>query len=285
MSPSVTGDAASRERAEIAALLAIAGDIRHAAIERGHHPPRFILEAARTMARHLGMSPRRFEELVPPMAFWQAYVASALARHTAAFTEAHSRFPASYKTVQSAVAEMADHPQLVFVIFHMAAMPLVAALIAHAVAAVHGRPGHVLLSPQNAARLQAESGRWVLDVSHVITTDGPGLRHLMSGLREGTITRLLILPDGPRRATDPRTRTLSGVTPSVAFRTGLLSRILAMGIPMRPLTHFWTSDALELHWHPLLGEAAISSVAALIEGLLTRHPEQWLNWPAASLRA
>jgi hypothetical protein len=50
-----------------------------------------------------------------------------------------------------------------------------------------------------------------------------------------------------------------------------------------------------LAWHPLLdptgegkgidtAERGISTVASLIEDLLRRHPEQWLNWGAASLR-
>ena len=74
-----------------------------------------------------------------------------------------------------------------------------------------------------------------------------------------------------------------------------MARILNMGIPMRPITHYWESDSLILEWHPFLNhpprpdgnrarEEAISVVASLIEGLLRRHPEQWLNWSAAGLR-
>jgi len=287
--------ARARERATIAALFASADSLRDAAIARAQCPPRFILEAAKTMARHLGMPDRRRQELVPSMAFWQAYLASALARNPAIFAEARSRFPSSYEVVRSAVAEMGSHRQVVFVVFHMAAMPLIAAFLALAVTEIHGRRGHVLLSPQNAARLQVESGRWVLDVSNVISADAAGLRRLVSGLRAGTITRLLVLPDGPQRPAGAGTRMLTKISSTVAFKTGLLSRILAMGIPMRPLTHKWEEDALALRWHPFLDQAgasggtatddAISRVASLIEELLECHPEQWLNWSAASLRA
>lgn len=279
--------ARARERATVAALLASAHGLREAALARVQRPPLFVLEGARNMARHLAMPDSRMQELLPAMAFWQAYFPSALARDATSFTQAAARFPASYDVVRSVVAEMKARPQVVFVAFHMAAMPLIAAFLALAVAETHGRPGHVLLSPQNAVRLQTESGRWVLDVSTVVRADAAGLRRLISGLRDGSITRLLILPDGPQRPGGPNTRVVANAMPGVAFKTGLLSRILAMGIPTRPLAHRWVEGDLALTWHPFLdgtGEAPISRVAGLIEDLLRQQPEQWLNWSAASLR-
>jgi lauroyl/myristoyl acyltransferase len=190
---------------------------------------------------------------------------------------------------------MASHRQVVFVAFHMAAMPLVAALLASACTETHSRPGHVFIGPRNLGWLGMRSSRWIFDASETIIADLPGLRRLISGLRAGTITRLLVLLDGPHPTGGPETRALTNIAPTLAFRTGLMSRILDMGIPMRPLTHHWESDALVLNWHPYLNhpwqpdgsrtkEEALSRMASLIEDLLLRHPAQWLNWNAASLR-
>jgi lauroyl/myristoyl acyltransferase len=277
-----------QERATLATLFAAADRVREAAVARGQHPPRFILEAARIMQRHLGMTDARMQELLPPMAFWQAYLTNVLGRDTGIFTEARVRLPSSYEVMRSGVAEMAAHRQAVFVIFHMTAMPLVAALLASAVTEVYGQPGHVFVSTRNMAWLQAQTGRWVLDISQVIGADPSGLRRLVSGLRQGSITRVLILLDGPHSPGRPRTRALTSVAPTLAFRTGLLSTLLAMGIPVRPLIHSWEADALMLRWQPYLNdeqEQAISSVASLLEELLRRHPEQWVNWNAAGFRA
>ena len=293
--PDRDDDAAKvQEQASVQELFASAYKLRNAEIARVRRPPLFVLEGAKTMARHLGMPAEQMQELVPAMAFWQVYLASTLARNPAVFAEAGHRFPSSYEVVRSAVAEMQSHRQLVFVAFHMAAMPLIAAFLALAVVDIHGRPGHALMSPQNLARAQGESGRWIFNVANVIGADGPGLRRLLSGLRDGTVPRLLILLDGPQRPGGPGTCALGNTAPGIAFKTGLISKILAMGIPMRPLTHTWQPDGLELKWHPFLGdidavgdggrEDAISRVASLIEDLLKRHPEQWLNWSAPSLR-
>jgi hypothetical protein len=190
---------------------------------------------------------------------------------------------------------MAAHRQVVFVTFHMAAMPLVAAFLASACTEMHSRPGHVFIGAPNIGWLGAQSSQWIFDASETIFGDPPGLRRLLSGLKLGTITRLLILLDGPHLAGRPGTRALANVAPSLAFKTGLLFRILDMGIPIRPLTHHWESEALSLKWHPYLNfprrsdgiraqEHATSAVTSLIEDLLRRHPEQWLNWSAAGLR-
>ena len=283
------------ESATLARLFASAHGLRDAAISRLQHPPRFVLESARTMARHLRMPDHRMQELVPSMGLWQAYLPSAIGRDSAIFTEARFRLPWSYEVVRSAVAEMESHRQIVIVMFHMAALPLVGALLGAACAETHSLRCHTLLAPGNIAWLNTQSGRWIVDACEAISADQAGLRRLISGLRQGTITRLLILPDAPYPPGRTGTRTLTDINPTLAFKTGLLSKILAMGIPMRPLTHVWESGAVELEWHPFLNrtdasngsdtEEAISRVASLIEGLLERHPVQWLNWSATSLRA
>jgi hypothetical protein len=297
MSPTArdVDSAKSIESAALAALLTSAGALRDAAIARGQHPPRSVLENARTMARHLGMPDHRMHDLVPSMGLWQAYLPSALGRDTAILTQVRSRLPYSYGLVRSAFPGMESHGQAVFLMFHMAALPLVGALLATACIETHSHAGHVLVRPGNVARLHAQSGRWAVDACEVISTDPPGLRRVISGLRLGTITRLLVLPDGPYPAGRAGTRTLTNISSTLAFKTGLLARILAMGIPIRPLTHAWESGSLVLNWHPFLNnklnragkdspEQAISDVAALLEDMLRRHPEQWLNWKAAGLR-
>lgn len=287
--------AKATEYSTLAALFASAHAMGEAAIARSRHPPRFVLERARIMARHLGIPDQRLLELGQAMALWQAYLPSALGKDIAIFSNARFRLPWSYEAVRAAVADMSPIRQIVFVAFHMAAMPLAAALLASACAETHSRPGHVLISPRNLGWLEAQNSQWIFDASEVIIADRPGLRRLISDLKGGTITRLLVLLDGPHPAGDPGTRTLTNIAPSLAFKTGLMSRILDMGIPMRPLTHHWESDALVLNWHPYLNRPpqlgrrharaeAISGVASLIEDLLRRHPEQWLNWAAAGLR-
>jgi lauroyl/myristoyl acyltransferase len=287
--------AKTSERTTLATLFASAHRLRDSAICRSQHPPRFVREGARTMARHLGMADRLMQELAPAMGLWQAYLPAALVRDTAMFTEARSRFPCSYEVLRSAFAEMESRRQVVIAMFHMPAMPLVGALLAAACAETTSGQRHALLAPGNIAWLQTQSARWTFDAWETISADQSGLRRLISGLRLGTITRLLILVDGPHAAGSPGTRPLANISPTLAFKTSLLARILAMGIPIRPLTHMWESNALVLNWHPFLNdtrlsdgicaeEQAISNVASLIEDLLRRHPEQWLNWYAAGLR-
>jgi lauroyl/myristoyl acyltransferase len=61
-----------------------------------------------------------------------------------------------------------------------------------------------------------------------------------------------------------------------------------MQIPVLPVTHAWESDRLVIEWQPLIDgadpSAGVDAIAALIERLLRRHPEQWLNWAAARIR-
>jgi hypothetical protein len=185
--------------------------------------------------------------------------------------------------------------QVVIAAFHTAALPLVGALAAAALADVRSGPRHLLISKGNMGWLRLAGGRWVLEAAEIIPTDPAGLRRLMSGLKSGAITRLMILVDGPHAPGGRGTRALASLSPALGFRTGLLTTILSMGIPIQPLTHVWESNALSLTWHPLLdpagadecdraAEHGVSTVAASIEGLLRSQPEQWLNWTAASIR-
>jgi hypothetical protein len=258
-------------------------------------PPRFLLESALAMARHVGMCDRQMQECIPQMAFWQLFLPSALAGDTANFTEARFRLPWTFERVHQALAAMESRPQVVVAAFHMAGLPVVLALLAAAWADLHPGARHALLARQNMGWLSLENSRWASEAADILTTDTAGLCRLISGLRSGTIKRLLILVDGPHPPGDRDTRALSNVSPTLGFKTSLLTKILSMGIPVRPLTHFWESNQLQLAWHPLLdptgegkgidaAERGISTVASLIEDLLRRHPEQWLNWAAASLR-
>jgi len=249
----------------------------------GAVPPRLVAENARTMAAYIGMAPSAVEAAVRWMPLWQMFLPSVLGRDSANFTDVRARLPHSFDIVRRGVAEMAAHRQLVFAAFHMAAFPLVAAMLAAAVFDEHGERGHVLVAQRNLAFLTLESGRWVSEVANVISTDARGLRQLHAGLRDGSIRRLLILVDGPHRP-GPGTHPLTSIAPTLGFKTALLRKLLSMHIPVLPLTHAWSEYRLELEWQPLLvddPDRGVAATAALIESLLRRYPEQWLNWPAA----
>src|SRR5262245_36569010 len=165
----------------------------------------------------------------------------------------------------------------------MALFPLVASILVPSVAEAHGERGHVLVAQQNMMWLRTEAGRWVPETADVISTDARGLRQLHAGLRRGSIRRLLILVDGPHRP-GPGTHPLTSISSTLGFKTGLLRKIIEMRIPILPLTHVWGDSRLELEWQPLLPdepEAGVATIARLIESLLRRRPEQWLNWAAA----
>jgi len=285
--------AGAREAATLAALFASAHRLQEQSAATS--VPRFLRESARSMARHTGMSDEQMQACLPSMAFWQMFLSSALGRDTAYFTDARARLPSSFDLLRQGFVEMEPHPQVVIAAFHIAALPLVAALAADALADVRSGPRHVLVSKGNMGWLRLAGGRWVLDAAETIAADPAGLRRLMSGLKSGAITRLMILVDGPQAPGGRGTRALTNVSPAIGFRTGLLTSIQSMGIPIRPLTHVWESNALSLTWHPLLDPAGdregdraagdvVSAVASIIEGLLRSHPEQWLNWTAASIR-
>ncbi|HVZ22176.1 MAG TPA: hypothetical protein VG871_13990 [Vicinamibacterales bacterium] len=246
--------------------------------------PRVIAENARTMAAYMNMTASAAAAAEPSMAFWQMFLPSVLGRDPANFTDVHARLPHSFDFVRRGVAAVAAHRQLVFAAFHMAAFPLVAAMLAKAVFDVHGDAGHVLVARRNMAFLKLDSGRWVSEVAQVISTDARGLRQLHAGLRSGSIRRLLILVDGPHRP-GPGTHPLTCMAPTLGFKTALLRKLSAMQIPVLPLTHAWSEDRLELEWQPLLPDASVAATATLIESLLRRHPEQWLNWSAARAAA
>jgi hypothetical protein len=249
----------------------------------GPMPPRLIAENVRTMSAYMGMTQSAADAAAPAMAFWQMFLPSVLTRDPANFTDVRRRLPQSFDTVRRGVAGAAACPQLVFASFHMALFPLVASILVPSVAEVHGERGHVLVAEQNMMWLRREAGRWVPETADVISTDVRGLRQLRAGLRDGSIRRLLILVDGPHRP-GPGTHALTGISSTLGFKTGLLRKIIEMRIPILPLTHGWDENRLELEWQPLLPdepEAGVATIAGLIESLLRRRPEQWLNWGAA----
>jgi hypothetical protein len=249
----------------------------------GAMPPRLIAENVRTMAAYMGMTPEAAEAAAPTMAFWQMFLPSVLSSDPANFTDVHTRLPHSFDVVRRGIAAAAEHPQLVIAAFHMAMFPLVAAMIAPALRGVKGPRSHVLVARRNMPFLQTPAGRWVAEVSNVISTDARGLRQLHAGLRDGSIRRLVILVDGPHRP-GPGTHPLTSMSGTPGFKTGLLRRLIAMRIPVLPLTHVWGERQLEVEWQPMLPDspdAAFAATAGLIESLLRRHPEQWLNWAAA----
>jgi lauroyl/myristoyl acyltransferase len=276
-------DSAQREAATIGAWLTAAHQRQGAHV--GPMPPRLVAENARTLAACMGMTPAAAAEAAMAMAFWQMFMPAVLASDPANFREARTRLPRSFEIVRAGVAGVAAHPQLVFAAFHMTAFPLLAAMLVPAVADVHGRRGHVLVAQRNMAWLRTDAGRWVEDVSDVISTDGRGLRRLHAGLSDGSIRRLLILVDGPHPP-GPGTHALTGISPALGFKTGLLRKLLGMHIPVLPLTHTWSEQGLHVEWQPFLPDepaAAIATTAGLIESLVRRHPAQWLNWGAARI--
>ena len=217
------------------------------------------------------------------MAFWQVFLPAVMGRDPGNFTDVRARLPRSFGIVRDGVARVRSHRQLVYAAFHMTAFPLLAAMLVPAVFEEHGERGYVLVAQRNMVWLQTDSGRWVQEVADVISTDAQGLRQLHYGLRDGSIRRLLILVDGPHRP-GPGTHPLTSIAPAPGFKTALLRKLFGMHIPVLPVTHSWDEGGLQIEWHPLLADdagAGVSETAGLIESLLRRHPEQWLNWAAA----
>lgn len=249
----------------------------------GAMPPRLVAENARTMAEYMGMTPSEAEAAALSMAFWQMFLPSVMGNDRANFAEVRDRLPRSFDIVRAGVAAAAAPPQLIYAAFHMAAFPLLAAMLVPAVGEVHGSRGHVLVAHRNMAWLKTDSGRWVAELADVISTDPRGLRQLQTGLRDGSIRRLLILVDGPHRP-GPDTYPLTSIAPTLGFKTALLRKLFEMRIPVLPVTHCWGENGLEIEWQPLLPEdpaVGFAKTAELIESLLRRHPEQWVNWNAA----
>jgi hypothetical protein len=281
----MTVDPAAVEAGTIDAWFAAAR--RRQSQHAGPMPPRLIGENVRTMADYMGMTPSQAEASAPAMAFWQMFLPSVLGSDRANFTDVRTRLPRSFEVVRRGVADVAAHRQLVFAAFHMTAFPLLAAMLIPAVFEAHGERGHVLVAQRNMVWLRTDSGRWVAELADVISTDGRGLRQLQTGLRDGSIRRLLILVDGPHPP-GPGTHPLTTIAPTVGFKTALLRKLFEMHIPVLPVTHAWEASGLEIAWQPILAEdpsAGIATTAGLIESLLRRHPEQWLNWAAARAAA
>jgi hypothetical protein len=277
----VTADPAAIEARTIEAWFAAARQRQSAYV--GPTPPRLIAGNVRTMADYMGMPPAAAEAAAPRMAFWQMFLPSVLGSDPANFTDVRARLPHSFDIVRRGVASVASHRQLVYAAFHMTAFPLLAAMLVPSVFDVHGERGYVLVAQRNMVWLRTDSGRWVQELADVISTDSRGLRQLQAGLRDGTIRRLLILVDGPHPP-GPGTHLLTSIAPTLGFKTALIRKLLEMHIPILPVTHAWGANGLEIEWQQLLADdpaAGIARTAALIESLLRRHPEQWLNWAAA----
>ena len=257
-----------------------------AAGARGRCPPRFVVEGGRSMAKHLGLTDARLAEMLPAAALYQHFLPSVLAADPSNFKELQYRLPQSFAQIRDKLSDLQSHPQLVIMMFHMSGLPLVPALANVACVQLRSGPRHVMIAPKNRSWLTMESGRWVTEVCEVILANSAGLRRLLAGLRDGSIERLGALVDGPHPPGSPGTRALSGISPALGFRTGVLRRILSMGIPVLPVLHYWQSERLVIEFGSLLTspQEGIDAVAGIIEGILRRHPEQWLNWTAARLR-
>src|SRR5690606_24028791 len=160
-------------------------------------PSRVLLESARAMAAHMRMPEPRMRQLLAPMAIWQAFLPSALSRDTWDFDAVRERLPWSFARVRGTLQALEARPQLVAVAFHMAAFPLLTALIGAAWRELPGGPLHLLISSRNLGWLRLGNSHWVSESAVVIDTSPAGLRQLTQGLRSGTITRLLIMVDGP----------------------------------------------------------------------------------------
>jgi hypothetical protein len=247
----------------------------------GPAAPRSIAGSAQTLIDVMGLTAPQAEAAPDAMAFWHLFLPSVLGSDPANFTDARERLPSSFESVRRGVTDAAAYPQLVFLAFHMAGFPLLAAMVASSVAGVHDERGHVLVARRNLMWLRTDAGRWVGEVAEVIATDSHGLRRLHTGLREGSIRRLLILVDGPHTP-GPLTHPLTSMTPRLGFKTTLLRVLFELEIPVLPVTHFWDGQGLQIAWQPFLDPVTgIATTADRIESLLRRAPTQWLNWAAA----
>ena len=65
------------ESATTASLFAAARELQDAASAKPSFPPRFLLESARCMARHVGMTDQRMQDLLPQLAHYQIFLPSA----------------------------------------------------------------------------------------------------------------------------------------------------------------------------------------------------------------
>lgn len=270
------GPAAAIEARTIAAWFEAA---RRRQADFGPRPPASARADAEALVQSLGPDAGAAEAHAASLASWQLFLPSELGGDPANFVDVRARLPRSCRSVERGLAAAA-HPQLVILAFHMAALPLLAAMVAASVTQELGERGHVLIAGRNRMWLNTEAGRWVWDAAEVLTADRRGLRQLQRGLRDGSIRRLLLLVDGPHRP-GAHTHPLPLLHPPLGFRTALLRWLLGQGIPVLPVLHVWEGETLRIRWQPLLQPAdGITTTADLIGSLLLRHPEQWLNWGA-----
>src|SRR5690606_439858 len=112
-------------------------------------------------------------------------------------------------------------------------------LVGAAMRSQHDGPLHMVVATRNLGWLQLEHSRWVREAATVLGTHPQDLRKLMQGLRSGEIRRLLILADGPHPPGQVGVRALSGISAALGFRTPLLERMHALGVPLRSIPHYW----------------------------------------------
>ncbi len=279
----------SREAAMFNGLMATARARQQSAQAKSSLAPRFVLDSAQSMAAHLGLSEPQMQARLEKMALWQLYLPASLGR-TWDFDDVRENMPWSYERVRAALAPMQTRPQLVSTVCHMAAFPIVNVLVGSVWRDMHAGPLHLLVASRNMSWLKLENNRWVNRDVEVVSTDAAGLRRLLNGLRSGEIRRLLIMADGPQAPGAPGVRALGGVSPALGIRTALLAKVHALGIPLIPFTHEWDGDRpvvtprAPLDPVVLTESETMDAMAGHIEGLLGRHPEQWLNWSAAAIR-
>lgn len=283
-------DEKMRESATLAELFEAASARQRTAREKTPLPPRFLLEGARSMAAHMGMSDPQMQDRLERMALWQLYLPAALGGRAWDFAAVRQHFPSTFARLRETFAALEERPQIVGLLYHMAGYPLVTAAIGAVWRELHDGPLHYLVAGRNTGWLNMPNNRWIRENVVVLDTRPAGLRALVSGLGDGSIRRLLVMVDGPQQPGTPGTRTLAGVSMTLGFRTTLLARIHALGIPLVPVVHEWSAGRLIVTPRTpiepaVLGpEAAIDAVADTLEDLLRRRPEQWLNWNAAGIR-
>lgn len=278
----------AREAAIFADLIGAARARQRAAQQKSPLISGLVREGAQSMAQHMAMSEERMGDCLSPMALWQLYLPSALSIWD--FDGVRENMPWSYGRVRQALAKVEARPQVVSTVFHMAIFPLICALVGAAWREMHQGPLHLLVAGRNMGWLKVGKNGWVEDAVEVVSTSPSGLRQLLGGLKNGSIRRLLILADGPQTPGRQGTRALEGVSPTLGITTALFSKIHALDIPVVPITHEWEADRLIVTPRPVLEPEALSesqsidAVVGHVEGLLHRHPEQWLNWSAARIR-
>jgi len=272
------------EQDTLAGLFAEARRNMLAASRRKPYPSRMMLAGVQTMGRHLEYSEAEIAALLEPTVLHQCFLPPVLGAHQTVLTEIPRHLPDSFEQMRSHVSAQQYGGPVVVLLFHFSGMPIVGSLLNHAWLARGLVNPHLLIAPRNASWLNHDHARWLREAAETIVADRSGLRRLMTGLLHGGISRLVLLADGPQDPAVSGAATVAGI-PALGFRTGLLHWLLSSGITVIPLIHYWEGERLRLEWRdPLSPENGIESVSKLISELLRRHPEQWLNWPAASLR-